>query len=66
MLQHWKWRQDGSGILGLQYALLFAHVLVVWVGRHVGVVIVGVDVSKAVKDMAEAGGIFGLWFGEPG
>ena len=42
------------------------HVLVVWVGGHVGGIIVCVDVFKAVEGLAEAGGIIGLWFDDPG
>ena len=41
-------------------------VLDVWVGGHVGVIIIGADVFEAVKGMSEAGGVFGLRLDEAG
>ena len=41
-------------------------VLVVWIGGHVGVVVVGNNVFNAVKVMAETGGLFGLRINESG
>ena len=58
--------KDGPSLLGLEYALLFVHVLVVWVGGNVEVLIIGCDVFKMVEGMGKAGGVFGLWFDEPG
>ena len=52
--------------MGLEYALPFPHVLVVWIVWHVGVIVVGVDVFKAVEGMAKAGGVFGLRLDEAG
>ena len=57
--------EDDPGHLGLEYALPFVHVLVVWVRGYFWVVIVVVDVFKAVKGMSKAGGVFGLQFDEP-
>ena len=46
--------------MGLEYSLLFSHVLVVWIRGHVWVIAVGIDVFKAVEGMAKAGDLFGL------
>ena len=58
--------KNGPGLLGFEYNLPFAHVLVVWIGGHLGVVVVGVDVFEAVEGMAKTGGVFGLWIDDTG
>ena len=58
--------KNGSGLLGLEYALPFLHVLVVCIGGHFGFIITNVDVFKAVKGMAKERGVFGLRIDEPG
>ena len=58
--------EDGPSLLGLEYALLFAHVLFFCVGGRVGVLIFGFYVFKVVKGMAEEGGLFGIRSNKPG
>ena len=46
--------KNGSGILGLEYSLPFLYVLVVCIGGHVGIIVIGVNVFEAVEVMAKA------------
>ena len=59
-------KKNGSGLLGLEYALPFSHVLVVCIRGNFGFIIANFNVFKAVKGTAKERGLFGLRLDEPG